>query len=70
MNLMQMPWAALMDMQPQRSHRIAWFLYGWIEREHVLNVTACAHWWMRAVGLSAAQPKTHPQSARPVEPLL
>lgn len=55
MNLMALSWAALMDMQPQRSHQIAWFVYGWIEREHVLNVTACADWWTRAVGLSAAQ---------------
>lgn len=66
MNLMQMPWAALLDMQPQRSQQIGWFLYGWIEREHVLNVTAYADWWMQAVGLSVAQPKASPQSARPV----
>ena len=57
MNLMGMPWTALTDMQSQRSHQIAWFIYGWIEREHFLNVTACADWWMRAVGLSAAQLK-------------
>lgn len=57
MNLMSIPWTALMDMQPQRSHQIAWFVYGWIEREHVLNVTACAAWWMRAIGLSAAAPR-------------
>lgn len=57
MNLMRIPWTTLMDMQPQRSHQIAWFVYGWIEREHVLNVTACAAWWMRAVGLSAAAPR-------------
>jgi hypothetical protein len=57
MSLMQMLWTALLDMQPQRSHQIAWFVYGWVEREHVLNVTACAEWWMRALGLSAAQAK-------------
>jgi hypothetical protein len=34
MSLMPMPWTALLDMQPQRSHQIAWFVYGWIEREH------------------------------------
>lgn len=55
MSLMGNPWTALMDMQPQRSHQIAWFVYGWIEREHVLNVNACAAWWMRAIGLSEAQ---------------
>jgi len=72
MNLSGMPWTALTDMQSQRSYQIAWFIYGWIEREHFLNVTACADWWMRAVGLSAAQPKAPPQgignSATPVEP--
>lgn len=57
MNLMRTPWAALMDMQPQRSHQIAWFVYGWIEREHILNMTAFVDWWMRAAGLSAAQLK-------------
>jgi hypothetical protein len=72
MNVMGMPWAALMDMQSQRSYQVAWFIYGWIEREHFLSVTACADWWMRAVGLSAAQLKTPPQgignTATPVEP--
>ncbi len=62
MNLMALSWAALMHMQPQRSHQIAWFVYGWIEREHVLNVTACADWWMRAVGLSVAQIKAARQA--------
>ena len=61
MNLMALSWAALMHMQPQRSHQIAWFVYGWIEREHVLNVTACADWWTRALGLSAAQLKVPSQ---------
>lgn len=58
MNLMQMPWAALLDMQPQRSHQIAWFVCGWIEREQILNATACAGWWMRALGLSTPRLKT------------
>lgn len=58
MNLVGFQWTALMDMQPQRSHRIAWFVYGWLEREHILNVTTCADWWMRAMGLSAAPIKT------------
>lgn len=61
MDLMRMPWIALLDMQPQRIHQIAWFVHGWIEREHVLNVTACAEWWMRAVGLSAARRKAPPK---------
>lgn len=33
MSLMGVPWTALLDMHPQRSHQIAWFVYGWIERE-------------------------------------
>lgn len=61
MSLMPMPWTALLDMQPQRIHQIAWFVYGWVEREHLLNVTACAQWWIRALGLSAAQAKAPPQ---------
>ena len=62
MRLMQMPWTALLDMQPQRSHQIAWFVYGWVEREQLLNVTACAQWWIQALGLSAAQAKAPPQA--------
>ena len=72
MNLMGMPWTALMDMQPQRSYQVAWFVYGWIEREHVLNVTACADWWMRAAGISAAQLSAPSQrignTVLPIEP--
>ena len=55
MNRMGIPWTALMDMQPQRSYHIAWFVYGCIEREHVLNVSAYAEWWMRAIGISTTQ---------------
>lgn len=55
MNLIVFPWSAPMAMQPLRSSQIAWFVYGWIEREHVLNATACADWWMRATGLAAAR---------------
>lgn len=29
MNLMGTSWTALMDMPPQRSHQMAWFVYGW-----------------------------------------
>lgn len=55
MSLNGFPWAAMMAMQLQRSSQIAWFVYGWIEREHVLNATACADWWMRATGSAAAR---------------
>lgn len=62
MKLMELPRTALMDLQPQRSYQIAWFVYGCIEREYVLNVSACADWWMRAIGISAAQLKAPWQS--------
>jgi hypothetical protein len=48
-----MPWTGLLYIQPQRTRQFAWFVYGWIEREHVLNVTTCADWWARAIGISA-----------------
>ena len=61
MNLLGTPWTVPLCLRPQTSHKIAWFVYGWIEREHVLNVTACADWWTRALGLSAAQLKVPSQ---------
>lgn len=57
MNLLGLPWIGWLYTQPQRSHQIAWFVYEWIEREHVLNVTACADWWTRAIGISADRSK-------------
>jgi len=63
MNPLGFPWMPLMDMQPQRSVRVAWFVYGWIEREHVLNVIACADWWMRAIGWSAPRARAARRAA-------
>lgn len=57
MNLLGMPCIGMLYTQPQRDHQIAWFADGWIEREHVLNVTACADWWTRAIGMSADRSK-------------
>lgn len=57
MNLLGMPWTGSLYTRPQRSHKFAWFFYGWIEREHVVNVTACADWWMRTIGMSADRSK-------------
>lgn len=48
MNMTGMPWTGLIALQPQRCQQLAWFLYGWVEREHVLNMNACADWWVRA----------------------
>lgn len=55
MTMLGIHWATLASLQPHRCHRVAWFLYGWIEREHVLNVNSCANWWMRAMGSSASR---------------
>lgn len=72
MNLIVFPWAALMAMKPLRSSQVALFVYGWIEREHVLNASAYADWWMRAIGLAAARIQPSRQviekAATPVAP--
>lgn len=54
MRPMEYPWTALLDLQPHRLYHTAWFLYGWIEREQRLNVSACARAWMRAIGMPAS----------------
>lgn len=55
MTMVGMRWVAMMLLQPYRCHQLAWFVYGSIEREQLLNVTACADWWMRASGISTGQ---------------
>lgn len=40
-------WINLMLHQAQRYHHLAWFLYGWMEREQVLNLDAFVAWWAR-----------------------
>ncbi len=42
---------------PQRCWQLAWFLYGCIEREHMLNLQACMDWWLRAGAPAAAEPR-------------
>lgn len=42
MNMLGMPSIDLAPLTTQRCYRLDWFLYGWIEREHVLNLNACA----------------------------
>jgi hypothetical protein len=49
MNTPNSPWIDLTLQQAQRWHHLAWFLYGCLEREHVLNVDAFVAWWMRGV---------------------
>lgn len=52
MNTPFTPWIDLTLMQAQQCHRLAWFLYGCLEREHVLNQKACAAWWVRELASS------------------
>jgi hypothetical protein len=45
MNTPPTPWIKLTPHQAQRCHHLAWFLYGWIEREQLLNLEAFVYWW-------------------------
>lgn len=63
-----MQWIDLTGVQTQRCHHLAWFLYGWIEREHVLNLNACAAWWIEAFVPPAGQ-LWSPASASRTQPL-
>jgi len=47
MNTPITPWIDLMLHQAQRCHHLAWFLYGCLEREQVLNVDSFVAWWLR-----------------------
>jgi hypothetical protein len=47
MNAPITPWINLMLHQAQRYHRLTWFLYGWMEREQLLNLDAFVAWWAR-----------------------
>lgn len=40
-----MPWIALMPAQAHEVRRVAGFLYGWLQREHQLNLRAYDRWW-------------------------
>lgn len=42
-------WVDLTLHQAQRCQHLAWFIYGWLEREHVLNVDAFVASWVREV---------------------
>lgn len=47
------PWIDRMIHQAQRSHHLACFIYGCIEREHRLSVDTFVAWWVRGVALRA-----------------
>jgi len=63
MNTPSTPWIDLTLQQAQRWHHLAWFLYGCLEREHVLNVDAFVAWWMRGV---ASRTSSARSSAMPI----
>lgn len=44
MNTPLTPWINLTLHQAQRFHHLAWFLYGWLEREQHLNMEAFVQW--------------------------
>jgi hypothetical protein len=46
MNTPVTPWINLTLHQAQRCHHLAWFFYGWFEREQVLNLEAFVEWWV------------------------
>ena len=48
MNTPLTPWINLTLHQAQRCHHLAWLLYGWLEREQVLNQEAFVAWWWAA----------------------
>lgn len=64
MNMTGVPWIGLTALEPQRCHQLAWFIYGWIEREHVLNMNACADWWIQAFMPAASDGLGTRQSTR------
>jgi hypothetical protein len=49
MNTPIAPWINVTLHQTQRFHHLAWFLYGWIEREQLLNLEALVAWRFRGV---------------------
>jgi hypothetical protein len=53
MNTPLTPWVNLTLHQAQRCHHLAWFLYGWLEREQVLNQEAFLAWWIPGAASAA-----------------
>jgi hypothetical protein len=55
MNTPITPWINLTLHEAQRYHHLAWFLYGWIEREQLLNLDALVAWWLRGAMASGSR---------------
>jgi hypothetical protein len=45
MSMLYAPWMELAILQAQRFDHLAWFLYGCLEREHILNLAAFEQWF-------------------------
>jgi len=61
-----MPWIALMPAQAHEVRRVAGFLYGWLQREHELNLRAYDTWWTGSSSAARSQqPLDRGAKARP-----
>ena len=58
MNTPLTPWINLALHQAQRCHHLAWFLYGWLEREQVLNQEAFVAWWIPGAASAAGRSRS------------
>lgn len=54
------PWIDLTLHQALRWQHLVWFLYGWAEREHRLNVDAFAADWLRGFAVIVGPMPTLP----------
>lgn len=64
MNAIDLPATALIPTQLQRSFQMACFLCGWVERQHLLTMTAYANWWIGAAARSAPGQLMHSEGTK------
>jgi hypothetical protein len=55
-SLPRVPWLDPTLQHAEQVQQVAWFLYGCMEREHLLNVDACVTWWVRTFAPAAPWP--------------
>lgn len=60
MNTPMTPWIDLTLEQARRWQHLVWFLYGWVEREHLLNLDALAAGWLRGAAVMVGPMPTRP----------
>jgi hypothetical protein len=58
MNTPITPWITLTLHQTQRYYHLAWFLYGWIEREQLLNLDAFVACWARGAASAPSRSRS------------